>query len=63
MKKLSVNQMEQINGGNVIDVACGVVGFADIGATIAVKLGATLVPGAGWFLLGASIACAIYEMP
>jgi len=63
MKELTNYEIELINGGNLLDVACGVVGVADIGASIAVELGASLIPGAGWFLIGASIGCALYEMP
>ncbi len=63
MQILEYGYLQCIVGGNkTLDVACGVVGFADVTAAVAVKLGASLIPGAGWFLIGASLACAVYGL-
>lgn len=66
MKKMNLEQMENVNGGNVMDGACGALGFVDGGIAIrylARRMLGSLVLPPGWgqtVLAGATVACAAY---
>jgi len=63
MKKLSLEQMEVIEGGGFVDGACAVLGATDAGIALrSVIKGAAvrLIPGAGQVLAVATVACFTY---
>ena len=61
-KKLSLQEMEQIDGGGFIDGACKVLGFTGAGIGIRAMLGAVAIPGWGLVVLGVgAAACLVYQ--
>lgn len=59
MKKLELNQMENLEGGDLLDGACAVVGLTDAGIAVRFLIGnpVTLTPWGAGLLAGATIAC------
>ena len=64
MKELEFNQMETIQGGNVVDGACAVIGLTGAGLAARVLIGAALViPVWGQVVLAVGvIGCTAYKI-
>lgn len=69
MKKLEFGQMEDVQGGNILDGACAVLGITASGVAVRAamaRLGMTVffaIPGWGQALLAAGIVgCTIYRL-
>jgi len=51
-RKLSLQEMEMTEGGNVVDGACAVLGITDVGLAVRFLVGASVaIPGWGLTLL------------
>ena len=65
MKKLSVEQISNVEGGGFVDGVCAVVGFTEAGVAARALAGravAFAVPGLGTALTVAAIGCFVYAL-
>jgi hypothetical protein len=63
MKKLEMNQMETLEGGNFADGACAVLGFAGAGAGVGALVGTLVITGWGAAVLAVGgAACLAYSI-
>ena len=64
MKTLNFEQMETIEGGNILDGACAIFGLTDAGIAMRFLVGASLaIPGWGLAVLAiGTIGCTAYEL-
>ena len=61
-RKLSLQEMELVEGGNIVDGACAVLGLSDVGIAVRFLAGASL-PIPGWeptLLALGTVACGAY---
>ena len=61
-RKLSLQEMQMVEGGNLADGACAVLGLTDVGLAVRFLVGASLaIPGWGLTLLAVgTVACGTY---
>ena len=64
MKKIEINQMEEVKGGNILDGACTLLGLTGGGIAVRFLIGATMaIPGWGLAVLAVgTIGCSIYAV-
>lgn len=63
MEKLELYQMEKLEGGNFMDGACAVLGFAGAGAGVAALVGTLVITGWGIGVLAiGGAACLAYQL-
>jgi hypothetical protein len=64
MKNLNFEEMEKINGGNLLDGACAIFGLTAGGLAVKFLVGATLaIPGWGQIVLAVgTVGCSVYAL-